>query len=86
MVFPRLLRSRPPDRLLRASSPGHRTDRSTERHKARHTQSQTSPSRHRTHPPEPEPGPSGPFDVIPLRDGECMLSLLGRDTLPVEDS
>ncbi len=55
-----------PDRSVRASSPSNRPTDQGQGTPARHTQSQTSPSRHRTHPPEPEPGPSGPFDVTPL--------------------
>ena len=60
-----LMRSRSSDPLVRVRCPGGPADGSVTRHEASHTQSQTSPSRHRTHPPEPEPGPSGPFDVTP---------------------
>ena len=59
------------DRLVRVRCPGGPADRSVTRHEASHTPSQTSPSRHRTHPPEPEPGPSGPFDVTPPWKPHC---------------
>ena len=77
-----LMRSRSSDRLVRVRCLAGPADGSVTRHEASHTQSQTSPSGHRTHPPEPEPGPSGPFDVTAASYALAMA----RDATTHDDS